>query len=105
MSGPLTRFLGDTPLRVLIRLVVLSFLVGLALSALNIHPYQIYRWLERLALHAYDTGFAFLGDAFSYLVIGALVVVPVFLLVRLLKIRGRPPSRPESVRRDLSRPD
>ena len=37
MSG-LTRFLGDTPLRVFIRLLVLSFIVGLVLSALNIRP-------------------------------------------------------------------
>ena len=31
----LTRFLGDTPLRVFIRLLVLSFIVGLVLSALK----------------------------------------------------------------------
>ena len=94
MSG-LTRFLGDTPLRVLLRLALLSFLVGLVLSALDLHPLQIYWWLERLAIHAYDTGFAFLGDAMQYLIIGALVVVPVFLLVRLLKLGGRAPSRPD----------
>jgi hypothetical protein len=100
MSG-LTRFLGDTPLRVILRLVVLSFLVGLALSALNIHPIEIYWWLERLARHAYETGFAFLGDAVSYLVLGALVVVPIFLLVRLLKFGGHRPGRTDMSRRDL----
>lgn len=97
----LTRFLGDTPLRVILRLVVLSFLVGLALSALNIHPIEIYWWLEQLARHAYETGFAFLGDAFSYLILGALVVVPIFLLVRLLKLGGHRPSRTDLSRRDL----
>jgi hypothetical protein len=87
MSG-LTRFLGDTPLRVFVRLLVLSFIVGLVLSALNIHPVQIYRWVERAILHIYDMGFAFLGDALHYLLFGAMIVVPLFLLMRLFKLGG-----------------
>ena len=89
MSGRLTQFLGDTPLRVAIRLLVLSFIVGLVLSALNIHPFEIYEWIERLILRIYDMGFAFFGDALEYLLVGALIVVPIFLLMRLLKLGGR----------------
>ena len=85
----LTRFLGDTPLRVFIRLLVLSFIVGLVLSALNIHPLQVYEWIERLALRIYDMGFAVIGDALRYLLIGAMIVVPAFLIMRLLKFGGR----------------
>jgi hypothetical protein len=85
----LTRFLGDTPLRVFIRLLVLSFIVGLVLSALNIHPLQVYEWIERLALEIYDMGFAVIGDALRYLLIGAMIVVPAFLIMRLLKFGGR----------------
>ena len=88
MSGRFTRFLGDTPLRVLIRLLVLSFIVGLVLSALNIEPLQIYRWIERLIERIWSMGFAFFENALQYLLIGALIVVPVFLLMRLLKIGG-----------------
>ena len=95
MSGRLTRFLGDTPLRVLIRLVVLSFIVGLVLSALNIHPLQIYDWLEWTALRIYDMGFSFFADAIDYFIIGALIVVPIFLLIRLLKLGGGRTSRSE----------
>lgn len=84
-----TRFLGDTPLRVVVRLLVLSFIVGLILSALNIHPVDVYWWVERTLLHVYDMGFAVIGDAAEYLLIGAMIVVPVFLLVRLLKLGGR----------------
>jgi hypothetical protein len=89
MSGRLTQFLGDTPLRVAIRLLVLSFIVGLVLSALNIHPFDIYEWIERLILRIYDMGFAFFGDALEYLLVGALIVVPIFLLMRVLKLGGR----------------
>ena len=88
MSGPVTRFLGDTPLRVLFRLVVLSFIVGLVLSVLRIHPLDIYRWIEQAALTVYDMGFEVFANAFGYLVIGALIVVPVFLLLRLMKLGG-----------------
>ena len=33
-------------------------------------------------------GFAFLGEAVSYLLIGALIVVPVFLLMRSCRLGG-----------------
>jgi hypothetical protein len=84
----LTRFLGDAPLRVLIRLLVLSFIVGLVLSALNIHPLDIYWWIERIVLRIYDMGFALFADALDYLILGALIVVPLFLLARLFKLGG-----------------
>jgi hypothetical protein len=89
MSQRLTRFLGDTPLRVFVRLLVLSFIVGLVLSALNIRPLQVYRWIERAILRIYDMGFEVFREAFEYLVVGALIVVPVFLIMRLLKLGGR----------------
>ncbi len=89
MSQRLTRFLGDTPLRVFARLLVLSFIVGLVLSALNIRPLQIYRWIERAISRIYDMGFEVFREAFDYLLVGALIVVPVFIVMRLLKLGGR----------------
>ena len=95
MSGRLTQFLGDTPFRVFIRLLVLSFIVGLVLATLNIHPFDVYYWVERLILRIYEMGFAFFGNAIEYLLIGALIVVPIFLLMRLLKLGGRGNRSPE----------
>ncbi|MGH6922258.1 MAG: DUF6460 domain-containing protein [Propylenella sp.] len=88
MSQRLTRFLGDTPLRVAVRLLVISFVVGLVLAALNIHPFQIYESVERLIRRIYNMGFAFFTDAFDYLIAGAIIVVPLFILMRLFKIGG-----------------
>ena len=88
MSG-LTRFLGDTPLRVFLRLLVLSFVVGLVLSALNIRPHDIYWWVERTIRHIYDMGFAAVEKAFRYFLLGAVIVFPVWLVVRVLKSLGR----------------
>ena len=89
MSERLNRFLGDTPLRVAIRLLVLSLIVGLLLSTLRIHPFEIYRWIERQILRIYDMGFACFGDLLEYLALGALIVIPLFLLSRLLKLGSR----------------
>ena len=89
MSQRLNRFLGDTPLRVALRLIALSFIVGLILSALNIRPLQVYRWVERAILRIYDMGFAVFREAFDYLVVGALIVVPIFIIMRLIKLGGR----------------
>ncbi len=89
MSG-LSRFLGDTPLRVFFRLLVLSFVVGLVLAALNIHPFEVYDWARHMALRIYDMGFEAFERAFGYLVLGAMIVIPVFLIMRVFKLgRGR----------------
>jgi hypothetical protein len=88
MNG-LTRFLGDTPLRVFVRLLVLSFIVGLVLASLNVSPFEIYDWVRRAILRIYDMGFSAFVDAFGYLVAGALIVVPLFLIARLLRFGGR----------------
>ena len=88
MSG-LTRFLGDSPLRVFVRLLVLSFVVGLVLAALNIHPFEVYDWVQRMVVRIYDMGFEAFERAFGYLVLGAMIVIPVFVVMRLLKIGRR----------------
>jgi hypothetical protein len=88
MSTRLTQFLGDTPARVFLRLLVLSFLVGLVLSTLNIHPFDVYYFVERAIRRIYDMGFAFFEEALGYLIVGALIVVPIFLVMRLLRLGG-----------------
>ncbi|HSG94192.1 MAG TPA: DUF6460 domain-containing protein [Afifellaceae bacterium] len=89
MSVKMTRFLGDTPFRVFIRLVVLSFIVGLVLATLEIHPFEIFSWLERLVRRIWEMGFEAIERGFGYLVLGALIVVPAFLIMRVIKIGGR----------------
>ena len=93
MSSKMIRFLGDTPFRVFIRLLVLSFIVGLILATLEIHPFQIFSWLERVTRRIWEMGFEAIERGFGYLILGALIVVPAFLIMRVLKFGGR--SRPE----------
>ncbi|QFT33453.1 DUF6460 domain-containing protein [Roseibium porphyridii] len=82
----LSRFLGGSPAQVLLRLVFLSFVVGIVLSALNLDPidlvYMVLNFFERL----WDMGFNAIGRLGNYLVIGAIVVVPIWLVSRLLSM-------------------
>lgn len=87
MSGSVSRFLGDSPLRVLVKLVVLSFLVGFAMHAFGWTPVDVWYALRDAALDVWRMGFDALGRFFSYFVIGAVIVVPIFIVIRLLSFR------------------
>ena len=81
----LTRFLGDTVLRTAIKLAVLSFLAGFVMVYLDWRPRDVFAWIGDLFAGLWDMGL----DSIEYLVLGAAVVVPLFLLIRLLSWRGR----------------
>lgn len=87
MSNGLTRFLGDTPARTVLKLLVLSLVVGIVMSAFNWYPVDIFYAVRDFFVNLWETGFAALGRFGSYIVLGAVVVIPVFILVRLLNWR------------------
>jgi hypothetical protein len=83
------RFFGGNPALVLVRLAILSLIVGVVLAALGFSPFEILDSLRRLAERIYDMGFAAVEKAFRYFLLGAVIVFPVWLVVRLLKSLGR----------------
>jgi len=87
MSGRLTRFLGDTPGRTVVKLLIVSFIVGAVMSALHWQPVDIVYAVRDFALNIWNYGFAALGRFGQYLTLGAVVVVPVFLVLRILSYR------------------
>ena len=87
MDGVLARFLGDSPLRVLVKLAVVSFLVGLVMSAFGWSPFDIIDKLYRFVLHLWNMGFRAVENVLEYLLLGAAVVVPAFIILRILSYR------------------
>jgi len=83
----MNRFLGDSPLRVLIKLIVLSFLVGIVMSAFGWTPADIFYGIRDAVLRVWYMGFDAVDRFIGYFLLGAAVVVPVFLLIRLLNYR------------------
>lgn len=87
MSDGMNRFLGDTPLRVLVKLVVVSILVGFVMTVFGWYPVDIYFTIRNFLLDLWHTGFAALGRVGDYLLLGAAIVIPAFLILRLLSYR------------------
>ena len=88
MSNMVNRFLGDTPARVAIKLVVLSVVVGIVMSAVGWTPRTIYDGIARFFQRLWDLGFDAIYSSFEYLFLGAAVVIPAFILIRLLSFRS-----------------
>jgi Family of unknown function (DUF6460) len=80
-----SRFLGGPPLAVLARLVLLSILVGVILSAVGLDPWNILHSIEKLIRSVWDMGFDAVRWLWRYFLLGAALVVPIWLLVRLTR--------------------
>src|ERR1700745_1450607 len=89
-SNYVNRFFGGPPLSVILRLVLLSILIGVILQVLGLDPWNIIESLRRLVLHVWDMGFDALRWLWRYLLLGAVVVVPIWIIVRLMRVaKGR----------------
>lgn len=88
MSGDgLSRFLGDTPLRVAVRLIFLSLVVGVILSALDLDPLGLVDLLFSFIRKLWNMGFSAIEQVGQYLVLGAVIVVPLWILSRVFAAR------------------
>jgi len=83
------RFFGGNPGLVLLRLMILSLIVGVVLAALGFSPYEIIESIKRLVERIYNLGFEAIEKAFRYFLLGAVIVFPIWLIVRLVKFAGR----------------
>jgi Family of unknown function (DUF6460) len=85
---------GGNPLMVALRLALISIVVGIVLSALGINPQNLFYHINIIARRIYDMGFGAIDWIVSYLVLGAMVVVPIWLIARFAGLaRGKPDGR------------
>ncbi|MEZ5923353.1 MAG: DUF6460 domain-containing protein [Hyphomicrobiaceae bacterium] len=87
------KFFGGNPLSVVVKLIVLSLVVGIVMAALGLDVFSLVESLQRLAMRLYDMGFGAIEWAFRYFLLGAAVVIPIWLVIRLLKLGGRSGER------------
>ena len=87
-------FLGGSVFGVVIRLAVLSIVVGVVLSALGITPDNFFYQIRLLLQRIYDLGFGAIESALEYLLLGAMVVLPIWLIARILKTVRRHKETP-----------
>lgn len=85
-----SRFLGGSPLAVIGRLVMVSILVGVVLTALGLDPFDIMRSIERLLRQIWDMGFDAVRWLWRYFLLGAVIVIPIWIVMRLINApRGK----------------
>src|SRR3954463_16669775 len=79
----LSRFLGGSPLAVAFRLILLSILVGGGLAAIGFDPWNIVNSIRLLFQRIWDLGFDAVNGLWRYFLLGAVIVIPIFVLSRI----------------------
>jgi len=89
-NDTVTRIFGGSPLGVLGRLVLVSILVGVILSALGLDPFDIVHSIERLIRTIWNMGFDAFRWLWRYFLLGAVLVIPIWLIMRVVNApRGK----------------
>ncbi|ABC89361.1 hypothetical protein AMC90_CH00578 [Rhizobium phaseoli] len=83
MSDQVNRFLGDSLGRTLIKLIVVSLIVGFVMTVFGLTPWNIIYGFRDFILEIWHRGFSALGRVGDYLLLGATIVIPLFLILRL----------------------
>ena len=83
-TNGLSRFLGGSPLSVAVRLVLLSVLVGVVLSAFGFDPLNIIESVRRLFVNIWNLGFDAVTWVWRYFLLGAVIVIPIWLITRVM---------------------
>ena len=87
MAEKFNRFLGDTPSRTIMKLVIASLMVGFFMTVFDIMPDDLLRSVKDGLVELWNTGFHTLGRIGTYLLLGASVVLPLFIVIRLLSYK------------------
>ena len=85
----LESFLGGTPLNVFVRLIFISLVVGALLMWLDVRPLDIIQGIRNFFDRIYSLGFGAVRMALDYVVAGAMLVIPIWFLLRLLAMGGK----------------
>jgi hypothetical protein len=68
---------------VLVRLVAMSILVGVVLAAIGFDPWNIVASIRRLFEWIWNLGFDAINGLWRYFLLGAVIVVPIWLISRI----------------------
>ncbi len=82
------RFFGGSPPVVILKLAIASVIIGVVLSFFGFNVATLYDAILRLADWISSLGFDAVKTVARYLILGAIVVVPLWLLSRIFSIFG-----------------
>jgi hypothetical protein len=87
MADRLNGFLGDTPFRVFLKLAVVSMIVGVVMRYFGWSAMDVVSIIRGLISRIWNMGFDAIGQFADYLILGAAIVIPAFILLRLFAMR------------------
>ena len=88
-NNVVARIVGGSPAMVALRLIVVSFVVGVVLETFGFDPVSLLNEAVRAARRLVEFGLTDVRQIGRVLLTGAMVVVPVWLVLRLLDSGGR----------------
>jgi hypothetical protein len=88
VEGKVQDFLGGPLWSVLVKLVFLSLLVGALLAFLDVTPLELFDRIVFLVRSVFGLGFETIRDVGRWMVYGAVIVVPIWLISRLFRSRS-----------------
>jgi hypothetical protein len=89
MTNAVSRFAGGSPAMVAVRLVVVSFVVGIVLETFGFDPTTLLTEVVRGVKRIVELGFSDMRQVGRILLTGAMVVIPVWLVLRLVDSSGK----------------
>ena len=95
-NNTVVQIFGGSPLEVLRRLILVSILVGVVLSVLGLDPFDIVRSIERLIRSVWEMGFDALRWLWRYFLLGAVIVIPIWFVMRIGKVSQEKQSKTSS---------
>ncbi|MBI1212684.1 MAG: hypothetical protein GC190_14560 [Alphaproteobacteria bacterium] len=84
------KIFGGPIVPTLLRLLILSFFVGLAFAAFGIDPLDLWSDFWQTFQDAWRYAGDFINWGFKYAVLGAIVVLPLWIIYRLLRAISSP---------------
>ena len=87
-NNAIENFLGGAPMNVLARLFFISLVVGALMMWLELRPIDILNGVQAFFDRIAQLGFGAVRELGSYIMAGAIVVVPVWFVLRLISVAG-----------------
>lgn len=84
MANPLQRLFGTNPRETLVRLIFLSILVGALMAIFHVTPFEVINMISDAVERLLADHFRLIRDIVRYFVYGAMIVIPIWLILRIL---------------------
>lgn len=85
-SNTLTRFFGGSPGWVLLKLILLSIVIGVLMAVLGIDAMSIVRNVERLFRSVFQNAWGAVHALLRWFLLGAVIVFPIWIVLRVTQM-------------------